>query len=290
VKGSLGDLRPLMAASEDQHADAMRALKDPLQELVQTHHDQEGTGTDPETAVANRRFADEHRARVQRSLAGTALAAAGGGLLVSLLASPAYGASSADIQMLQTAASLEVLVLNTYKTALSLPYIGGASAYKVLTTFLTTTVGQHAQHLTAFNAALTAVGAKAQTNPDPAFVPVVNRALLGLASVTPGQGVAAVVALAIELEQTAAETYVNDCSLLSDKKSVALFASIMGIEAQHVSVLLAVQSLLAGGTPQFIELTPTNVASLPAATGKAGIPNAFSPVNGAAPAGQGAAS
>ena len=50
--------------------------------------------------------------------------------------------------------------------------------------------------------------------------------------------------LALELENIAAETYVKDTVLANRATNKALFASIMGIEAQHVSVLLAVQALL----------------------------------------------
>jgi hypothetical protein len=277
-----------MAASQEEHFDAMRGIQDPLDELVEAHQAQPPASTDPEVLAANRHFGDEHRLTLRHALEGTALGAAGGGLLLALLAAPAYGDASTDTQILQTAASLEVLAVNTYKTALAQPDLGGASANNLLTTFMVTTMGQHAQHLTAFNAALTAMGAKIQTNPDPSFVPVVDKAMLGLGSDTPAQGVAAVVALALQLETVAAQTYVKDCTTLSDKKTVALFASIMGVEAQHVSVLLAVQSLLAAGTPQFIALSPTNAASLPASVGKVGIPNPFFPINAAAPSSQGA--
>ena len=61
----------------------------------------------------------------------------------------------------------------TYKTALTLPFIGGASANPVVKAFATTTMQQHKQHLDAFNAAITGLGGKAQTNPDPALQKVV---------------------------------------------------------------------------------------------------------------------
>ena len=57
-------------------------------------------------------------------------------------------------------------------------------------------------------------------------------------------GTLGVVGLALELENIAAETYVKDTTLVSSTSNKALFASIMGIEAQHVAVLLAVQALL----------------------------------------------
>jgi 6-phosphofructokinase len=178
--------------------------------------------------------------------------------------------------------------VSTYKTALTLPYIGGASANKIVTAFVTTTMGQHAQHLAAFNAALSHMGAATQTNPDPAFVPVVNAAVKSVGSLSAAQGAPAVVGLAIELENVATETYVNDVAKLKTSSHKALFASIMGVEAQHVAVLTAVAALLAAHAPQLIALTPTNVAYLPAAAGKVGFPNAFYPTSKASPASQGA--
>ena len=89
-----------------------------------------------------------------------------------------------------------------------------------------------------------ASGGKAQSNPDPAFVPVVKKAVAGLGSATPAQGALGVVALALELENIAAETYVKDTVLAKSETNKALLASIMGIEAQHVATLLAVQALL----------------------------------------------
>ena len=64
--------------------------------------------------------------------------------LVGALASSAAAASSEDIQILQTAASIENLAVATYKTALTLPYIGGSSANAVVTKFAQVTMGQHA--------------------------------------------------------------------------------------------------------------------------------------------------
>ena len=46
------------------------------------------------------------------------------------------------------------------------------------------------------------------------------------------------VALALELENIAAETYVNNMSLLGNANAKKVTASIMGVEAQHVAILL----------------------------------------------------
>jgi hypothetical protein len=278
-------LSDLLEESQDMQADAVKATVQPLAEMT----DRGSSPIEDGDPIENQRFAGEHRRGINTSLASAGiLSAAGGGLLVGLLASPAFASSSPDVQMLQTAASIEVLAVNTYKTALTLPYIGGSAANTVVSKFAMVTMDQHSQHLAAFNGALKNMGAKSQNNPDPAFVPVVNKAVAGLSGASAAQGSAAVVSLALELENIAAETYVNDVPNLKSKSNKALMASIMGIEAQHASVLLAVQALLAAGVPQLITLSPTNVAALPAAAGSVGFPNAFYPTSSAAPANQGA--
>ena len=274
----------LIEESQDLHHDAMATTALALDELVETGHEARATGSiDP----------DESRAVAARRSTLLTGAAFGGGLLAAagiasaletVFASPAFAASATDVQILQTASSIEVLAVGTYKTALTLPFIGGASANPVVKAFATTTMQQHQQHLDAFNAAITGLGGKAQTNPDPALAKVVAAAVPGLTSAGP------VVALALELEQGAAETYVADVAALSDANAKKLTASIMGVEAQHASVLLAVQALLAANAPQLITLAPGNVANLPAAAGSVGFPNAFFPTDQARPATEGALS
>ena len=68
-------------------------------------------------------------------------------------------------------------------------------------------------------------------------MPVVNKAVAGLGVATAAEGALGVVGLALELENIAAETYIKDTMLATKLKNKALFASVMGIEAQHVAVL-----------------------------------------------------
>jgi hypothetical protein len=277
-------LSELLEESQDLQADALRPTHDALDELVESNR-----GSGPDDAPANRVFHEEHQRSLHTSFAAAPLLGAAGGVaLVGLLASAASASSSSDVQILQTAASIENLAVATYKTALTLPYIGGSAANPVVTKFAQVTMGQHAQHADAFNAAVKHLGGKAQNNPDPAFVPVVNKAVASLNGANAAQGALGVVGLALELENIAAETYVKDTTLAKSTTNKALFASIMGIEAQHVSVLLAVQALLMAGAPQLISLSPGTGAALPAAAGSVGFPNAFYKTNMAAPAKQGA--
>jgi bacterioferritin (cytochrome b1) len=277
-------LSELLEESEDLQADALRSTRDTLDELVELNH-----SVQREDRVANVAFHEEHQRSLRSSLgATTILGAAGGVTLVGVLASAAAASSSSDVQLLQTAASIENLAIAAYKTALTLPYIGGSGADPVITKFAQVTMGQHAQHADAFNAAVKHLHGKPQNKPDPAFVPVVNKAVASLSGATAAQGALGVVALALELENIAAETYVKDTTLAQSTSNKALFASIMGIEAQHVSVLLAVQALLKEGAPQLISLSPGTAAALPAAAGSVGFPDAFYKTNMAAPAKQGA--
>ena len=278
------DLSELLEESEDLQADALRPTHDTLDELVELNH-----SARDEDRAANVAFHEEHQRSLHSSLgATTILGAAGGVALVGVLASAAAAASSSDVQLLQTAASIENLAVSTYKTALTLPYIGGSGADPVITKFAQVTMGQHVQHADAFNAAAKHLGGKAQNKPDPAFVPVVNKAVASLSGATAAQGAVGVVGLALELENIAAETYIKDTTLAQSTTNKSLFASIMGIEAQHVSVLLAVQALLKASAPQLISLSPGTAAALPAVAGSVGFPSAFYQTNMAAPAKQGA--
>ncbi len=273
----------LIEASEDLHSDAMITTNSALDEMVETGLEARARGDiDPDES---RRVADRRSGLMAGALFGGGILAAAGiaGAFEALFASPAFADSPTDVQILQTASSIEVLAVATYKTALTLPFIGGSAANPVVKAFATTTMQQHSQHLSAFNASIAGLGGKAQTNPDPVLGKVVQAAVPGLTSPGP------VVALALELEQGAAETYVADVAALTDANAKKVTASIMGVEAQHASILLAVQALLAGNAPQLIALPP-NVSALPAAAGSVGFPDSFYPTKQARPATEGALS
>lgn len=279
-----GAMASLIEESQDVHHDAMRATGTSLEEMVEIGH--ETRARNQIDVEESRHVAAERSRRLSgAAFGGGALAAAGiGTAMAALLASPAFADSAQDIQILHTAASIEVLAVATYGTALTLPFIGGASANPVVKAFCETTKSQHSQHLQAFNAAVTQLGGKPQNNPDPVLAKVVKAAEPGLTGPLP------VVKLALELETGAAETYVADCAALSDIHAKAVTASIMGVEAQHAAVLLAVQALLEANAPQLIVLSPTDVTSLPAAAGSVGFPAAFYATNDARPASEGALS
>jgi hypothetical protein len=192
-------------------------------------------------------------------------------------------ATPADVPVLQTNASIENVAIAAYKLAIALPFVGGSEAIPFLRTFARRTLTQHAQHARAYNAAIVRLGGEPQHEPDP----VIYRALLAAEPnlATPGS----FIALAIELENSAAATYVRAVATLSDIDARNVTAGIMGVEAQHEAILRTLQELVQAGDAAMIQQPPP-VAGLPAAAGNAGFPNALYPTTAARPPAEGAVS
>ena len=172
--------------------------------------------------------------------------------------------------MLQTAASIENLAVATYDTALTLDFIGGASANRGgQGVRRRRRKDQHQEHAEAFNAAATRLGGKAQDQPDPVLLGVVNNAKPTLTGPGGGRRPRA------SSSRTAPRRPTSPTSVRTPNKNArAVAASIMGVEAQHVAILNAVKALVAGGAADLIALPP-DAAKLPAAAGSVGFPDAF---------------
>ncbi len=131
----------LITESQDLHVDAMKQIKATLPDLAEIREQRRGQEID--TAEIER-FNLGRRAALTRLGYGTAtvgmLTGGFGGMFAGLLATPAYADQSLDVQMLQTASSLERLAVNTYGTALTLPFIKNGNA--VVVKFAQTTM-QH---------------------------------------------------------------------------------------------------------------------------------------------------
>lgn len=261
-----GAFTELMAESADLHADAMRSMKEPLDEIVE---------------LAKERQA----ARVRRTLVGAGLATGA----VALATRPAYAAGD-EVSALQTAASLENLAVLAYQTALTLPYLKNPenAAFKTVAAFAKTTMAQHADHGKAFNAKAVELGGKEQKDPNPKYAPVVTGAVPKLKKGNPLD----LVELAITLEDVATSTYVKNVQDLTDPQVRLLFGTVAGVESQHLTTLIAVKALLAGKAPQLITVKATggavDIAKLPAAAGSAPIPETFKKTELASPATEGA--
>jgi len=206
------------------------------------------------------------------------LATAFGGVLAGIVATPASADEALDIQILQTASSLEILAVATYGAALKLPFISGN---KTVAAFASMTMKQHGEHNLAFQAQAKALGGKAQTMPNAKYLKVVNDTKPMLTDA------AKVVTLATALETVATETYLKNLSLLGDTTTKTIFATVMGVETQHLATLRAVGALLAANMPELIAI-PTNLAKLPAAAGSVAFPQPFEPTTMASPPAEGA--
>ena len=278
-------LAALLEESRDLHADAMRAADAALPELAEL-----GRARAPEPP-------DHGRPAVPTGLGnlrpGGAVAnvAAGGGLgslIAGLLAGPAAADTPLDVQILQTASSLEALAILVYAQALGTgPQGQDAPASKALsgmlpdtarntlTAFFTETQRQHGEHKKAFQAQTTALDgtAKVQDAANPKFLAALDTADLG----TPDK----LLDFATQLEKVATDTYLLDLGMVQDGRAKALLASVMGVEAQHLATLRAVAGLLKADASLLVVPFPQpELARLPGTAGTVAFPDALEKVNG----------
>ena len=275
-------LGELLVESQDLQSDAMRSSRESLTAMVELGHERRAEGGfDLEE---REQFAAERRRLMRATLLRTGAVGTGlGAALLRWMAHPGFADEALDVQMLQTSASIENLAVATYERALGLDFIGGGAANPTVRDFVTRTRDQHREHATAFNGAVTRLQGTPQTGPNPILEVAVEKAL-NPAPNGPGP----VVDLAIELETSAAQTYQDNVAAFTDAEARRLTASIMGVEAQHVSILLAVKALLGANQPELITFDPGNAARLPEAAGTAGIPDPFAKTEKARPANEGA--
>lgn len=263
-------LTELIDHSKDLQSEAISGAKASLPDLRDMAADRGRVSLAPEQIAAY----ETGRRGVLRNLGlgGGAIATRGllaggiGAALTALLTRPAAADEALDIQILQTASSLEALAVATYEAALGLDFIKNGNA--TIVAFAKETMKQHSEHKMAFQAQTKALGGKAQDTPNSKFAPVVESAKPTLKAPLD------VVGLAATLEQVATDTYLMDLTLFDDKKSIEIMGSVMGVESQHLAVLRAVKALLEGGGEALIKI-PTDLAKLPAAAGSVAFPEPF---------------
>ncbi|MHB8718517.1 MAG: ferritin-like domain-containing protein [Candidatus Dormibacteria bacterium] len=189
--------------------------------------------------------------------------ALGAGAVVAACGDTTGGASptaspSGDLKVAQLAASLEVLAVNTYQTALTAAGKGAFGAVPpAVATFATTAMKQHQDHENGWNSALTQNGLPAQTAPDPKYDAIVKSALPGLKTVTD------VANLALTLETVAVETYTAGASLVTAKANRAVALTIAPVEAQHIAIL----NFVLGKYPVPASFIMTDMAASPSDLG-----------------------
>ncbi len=277
-------LDELIIESQDLQADALRDARATLPDLHDIGRDLARRPADPDrvrAVNASRRRAVRTGgcglgALAARGLIGTALGSTIAGLVGRPVAAQSEG--DLDVQILQTASSLEILAIATYEAALGLPFI--ADGNPVVKTFAETTRDQHDQHRAAFQDQTDALGGTVQDQPNARYQQVVQDAMPGLTDP------AAVVELAATLEEVATDTYLADLALLSNGELRRLMGSVMGVESQHLATLRAVGALLAAD-PALIALPP-DLPALPEAAGSVAFPDPFEGPDMASPPEEGA--
>ncbi|MBW3547276.1 MAG: hypothetical protein KY452_03940, partial [Actinobacteria bacterium] len=120
------ELKGLIVESQDLQSDALRDVKATLPDLVELRESRRSQPVDLDRVRA---FNDGRRRLLSRGGLGLgALSARGllggafGTALMGIVARPAHAQADLDIQILQTAASLENLAVATYEAALGLPF------------------------------------------------------------------------------------------------------------------------------------------------------------------------
>jgi hypothetical protein len=263
VRVDLRAAQGLLEESRDLHADAMNGMRATLPELAE--------------------IGETRRAVLAKVGLGL------GGVVAGMLASPAGADTALDVQILQTASSLEALAMATYGAALGQgPDRLDAPAYRavagmpvqsardVITAFAMETMRQHAEHKKAFQAQTSVLDrtAKVQDGPNPKFLPVVDSSDVST--------VDKLVDLATLVERVATDTYLTNLTMVQDPRTKTILAGVIGVEAQHLATLRTISALLKAGTPQLVAVPfpAKSMKDLPQVAGTAATPDALHTVNG----------
>lgn len=179
----------------------------------------------------------------------------GGGTTTTAAPDPAM-----DLPLARTAASLEKLAVDTYQTALDSGLVTTAAIAEAATLFQT----HHQAHLDALNRAIKDLDGTEVTEPNEA----VFRALVEPA-VAAATTEAALVSIALDLENAAAQTYAFAGGALTAPALRSTIMTIGGIEARHAAVL---QVAALGASP--LAVFPDDRAFFPGDDPLAGIDGA----------------
>ncbi|GGN27875.1 hypothetical protein GCM10011578_063520 [Streptomyces fuscichromogenes] len=183
------------------------------------------------------------------------------------------------VLVLQTAAALENLAVESYTTAAGLPFVVRGNAR--LRELVARNRAHHIAHAQTFNRAVAKAGGAPQHAPDVRYAPTVSRRLAAMTDAD------SLVGLLIELEGINAQTCTRYASLAEGGRLRSLFVSVASVEAQHGSELLILPTLPDGGSA-VTHATGAAVRAVPAAAGTAGIPHAAFPTGNASAINEGA--
>jgi rubrerythrin len=198
------------------------------------------------------------------------LAIGGGIALAGLPVSPAGADATLDVQILQTASSLEALAVAAYERVLA------SELPPAVRSFADETLRRHGAHRKAFQEQTTAVdrAALVQDAPNGKFLPALAAADLS----TPAK----LVDFLATVEKVVTDTYLTNLAVVQDARSKALVASVMAVEAQHLSHLRLIGFLMQAGAPQLVAdpFPPARMRDLPHTAGRVPFPDGLHRVGG----------
>jgi hypothetical protein len=138
-----------------------------------------------------------------------------------------------DLAVVGLAAALENLAVETYQTAIDAAQAGQLGAVPpAVVEFATTAQSHHRDHAAAWNAVLTGAGKDEVTGVDLTVKrEVVEPALMSVSDV------AGVARLALDLENSAAATYLAAIEVVKSPAGIETAATIQPVELQHAAIL-----------------------------------------------------
>ena len=244
-------LAQLIEESNDLHVDAMRGIHESIPVLTEIR--EERRRDDIDTDEIDRFNAGRRSALKKLGLGAGGIAARGalygsmGSLFTGLLAAPAHADKNLDVQILQTASSLERLAVNTYDAALDLNFIAERQSRHrrmVIVAFATTTMTQHDEHRQGVPGPDRGRSAASRrTHRTRKFHAVVEPAVPNLKAPLD-------VVTWPRPWRRWPPTPTCRPHPVRGHQDQGLMGSVMGVEAQHLATLRAVKALLDGGGPR----------------------------------------
>ena len=246
---SADELRRSARAITREHRASLRTFRNGLARLFEGDDVPRDLKADAVLgSLARRRFL-----RIGATSVGAAavLAACGGGDDDEAATEPTTTTakpSPADVTVLRTASSLELVAVSVYDQAVK----SGLVTTPAITEAARTFMSQHKDHAAIFQALTKRLGGEPFTTPNPAVTTQLQPRVAALKAERD------VVALALELERSAAATYLGFVGNLVDESLNETVMSVGGVEARHATVLAGV--LGENGVPAAFATTTGAVA------------------------------
>lgn len=224
---SEAELEALTSEMEERHRETLPEMRRSVTEWAEVRGPEAR-----ESALSRRGFLAGSGLLVVGGAVMAACGSSGSSSMSSTKAKAGASGASLDVQVGAMAASLENLAVFAYNAGIQAAQAGRlGSVPPAVVTFATTAKSQHQDHANAWNAIVTSAGYKKVTVTDPAVTPTIQSAFTQVKDVT---GLAK---LALQLENTAAGTYLNGIGVASSNQAISTAATIQPVEMQHAAIL-----------------------------------------------------